>query len=69
VNKKKALRVRFIAMAQYSLMMKKLKNERLTLFCGRCFKTDIVARMFKCYYCGLVMCSTCAEKHFKNRKQ
>lgn len=32
--------------------------------CGCCFRTRALTHAFRCLYCGVWFCFTCAEEHF-----
>ena len=36
--------------------------------CSCCNKKVNLDLMFRCYYCGLIFCNSCSEKHFGKRE-
>ena len=59
---------------EYEVWMQKLSQQTQEAETGKeitciCELSFLVIYMYKCYYCGLWLCATCAKKHFGERPQ
>ena len=63
-TKEDALANRTVLRSQLEQVRKCDKFPCVKVSCARCEKRVSVFMLFKCLYCGLWFCKSCAERHF-----
>ncbi len=43
---------------------KELLQVRTIISCGKCDRRFRLIHAYRCFYCGILFCTSCAEKHF-----
>lgn len=56
---------RIAIMSTIKAQTKEVLRDKTIITCGKCRCEVRIIHTYRCFYCGIIFCTRCAEKHFE----